>query len=420
MRLFDPAWAGRNYRIQTAANVVSGLGNAAAPIATTFAVLQLNSDWGATEIGWVMSARMAPLMVLLLIGGALADRLPRHLVMVGANLFNAASQAVLAALVLMGHPSLWALMLLSAAGGVGQAFYAPAAEGVILQAVPAEHAAKAFSVFKMALNGAQIGGAALGGALTAVVGPGWVLAGDAACFAVAALLRTGLEDVSERDAAGPGLVRELVVGWREFRSRQWLWAVVLQFGVLNACVLAVEAVYGPKAAAERMGGAGAWGLAMAALSVGMVSSGLLMARWQPRRVLLVGNGGVFLFGLPALALALHLPLAAVAAAMFLAGVGTSVFVVNWMVTLQQEIPEELLSRVSAYDSLGSFALLPAGTALAGPVAGALGLTGALWACALLCLALAAAALLVPDIRRLERRPAPAAAADREPEPVTSG
>ncbi|GAA2815862.1 MFS transporter [Kitasatospora paracochleata] len=415
-------WASRTYRIQTAATVVSGLGNAAAPIATAFAVL--GQGGGAGEVGWVTAARNVPLVLLLLIGGALADRLPRHRVMVAANLFNALSQAVLAALVLAGSAELWALLLLSAAGGAGQAFYAPAAEGVILQSVTPDHAGKAFSVFKMAVNGAQIGGAALGGALVGLVGPGWVLALDALCFAVAAALRALLRVApADRSAEDHGMIHELRVGWREFRSRRWLWAIVVQFAVVNSCVLAVEAVYGPVVAQQRLGGAGTWGMAMAALSVGMVTSGLLMARWQPRRVLLVGNGGVFLFGLPALVLALAAPTPLVVAAMFLSGVGVTVFSVGWMVTLHQEIPTELLSRISAYDSLGSFALLPVGTALAGPAAGAFGLGGALWGCAAITFALAAAVLVVPEVRRLTRTagqphhdPAPVP----EPEFLTSG
>ncbi|OKJ16181.1 MFS transporter [Kitasatospora sp. CB01950] len=413
-----PAWAGRNYRIQTASTVVSGLGNAAAPIATAFAVL--GAGWGTAEVGYVTAARTVPLVVLMLIGGAVADRWPRHVVMVSANVFNAVSQGVLAALVLMGHPPLWTLLALSAAGGAGQAFYAPAAEGVILRAVSAEHASKALSVFKMGMNGAQIAGAALGGLLAAVADPGWVLAGDAACFAVAALMRSGLTQVGGRRESGPSLVHELRVGWREFVSRRWLWAIVVQFSLMNACVLAVETVYGPVIAEDRMGGAGAWGTAMAALSVGMVASAVLMARWQPRRILLVGNGGVFLFGLPALALALGLPLIPVVVAMFLSGVGVTVFVVGWMVALRQEIPEELLSRISAYDAFGSFALLPAGTALAGPAADLLGRSGALWACALTCLGLAAAVLLVPEVRQLERKVPEARGNLPQPEPATSG
>jgi len=415
-------WAGRNYRIQTAATVVSGLGNAAAPIATAFAVLGHGGT--ATEVGYVTAARAVPLVLLLLVGGAVADRLPRHHVMVAANLFNALSGAALAALVLAGRTDLWALMLLSAAGGAGQAFYSPASEGVIMESVAPEHAGRAFSVYKMAVNAAQIGGAALGGALTALIGPGWVLALDAVCFAVAAALRVLLELPPVARDTGPdsSMVHELREGWREFAARRWLWAVVLQFALVNACTLAVEAVYGPVVAQQRLGGPRDWGLAMAALSVGMVTSGLLMARWQPRRLLLVGNGGVFLFALPALTLALGMPAPLIDLAMFLSGAGVTVFSVCWMVTLQQEIPAGMFSRVSAYDSFGSFALLPLGTGLAGPAAELLGLQGALWVCVAITLVLSAAVLAIPEVRRLTRRTQEAVYRTAVPEPdsVTSG
>ncbi|MFE5585005.1 MFS transporter [Kitasatospora sp. NPDC056531] len=395
------AWASRNFRIQTAATVISGLGNAGAPIATAFAVL---GNGGTTaEVGYVTAARLLPTVLLLVVGGTLADRLPRHHIMVAANLFSGVSQAVLAALVLAGNVQLWQLLVLSAAGGAGYALYSPAAGGMIMQAVPQEHAARAFSVFRMGQNASQIGGAALGGALTAAFGPGWVLALDALCFLIAAALRFLLEAESAPAPSGGSMLRDLREGWQEFASRRWLWVIVLQFAVLVACINAVEAVYGPTVAKDRLGGAGAWGLAMSAYGVGLVVTGLLMARWRPRRILLVGNWGVFLFGVPALALAVAAPLPVLVAAMFLSGVGVTVFGVNWMVALQQEVPEEMFSRVTAYDELGSYSLSPVGTALAGPAATVLGLSGALWACAVLCLLLSAAVLLDPQVRRLTRR-----------------
>ncbi|MFD5922127.1 MFS transporter [Kitasatospora sp. NPDC058201] len=418
------AWASRNFRIQTAATVIGGLGNAGAPIATAFAVLE--GGGSTTEVGYVTAARLLPTVLLLVLGGALADRLPRHHVMVGANLFSAAAQAALAAVVLTGGAPLWQLMLLSAAGGAGYAFYAPAAGGMVLESVAPEHAARAFSVYRMGLNAAQIGGAALGGALTAAVGPGWVLALDAGCFLVAAALRFLLETVPPvAAAAGGGMLRDLREGWQEFASRRWLWVIVLQFSVLVACISAVEAVYGPIVAKERLGGARDWGLAMAAYGVGLVATGVLMARWQPRRILLVGNWGVFLFGVPALALAVSAPLPVLAASMFLSGVGVTVFGVNWMIALQQEIPPEAFSRVAAYDEFGSLSLAPLGTALAGPAAGLLGLSGALWACAALSFLLSAVVLLEPQVRRLTRRPtagpttADAAADDAQGTPRTA-
>ncbi|MFC5887570.1 MFS transporter [Kitasatospora sp. CM 4170] len=411
------AWAGRNFRIQTAATVISGLGNAGAPIATAFAILE--GGGSTADVGYVTAARLLPTVLLLVLGGALADRLPRHHIMVAANLFSALAQAALAVLVLTGEAELWQLLLLSAGGGAGYAFYSPAAGGMILESVAPEHAARAFSVFRMGLNGAQIGGAALGGALTAAIGPGWVLAVDAGCFLVAAALRFFLETQPLTTARGGGMLRDLREGWQEFASRRWLWVIVLQFSVLVACVSAVEAVYGPIVAKQHLGGARAWGLAMAAYGIGLVSTGLLMVRWHPRRILLVGNWGVFLFGVPALALAVAAPLPVLAVAMFLSGAGVTVFGVNWMIALQQEIPAEAFSRVAAYDELGSLSLAPLGTALAGPAADALGLSGALWACAAISLVLSAAVLLEPQVRRLSRRTpaAPAAQSGGAAEPV---
>ncbi|MFI2609321.1 MFS transporter [Kitasatospora sp. NPDC018619] len=411
------AWASRNFRIQTAATVISGLGNAGAPIATAFAVL--GSGGSSTEVGYVTAARLVPTVLLMVLGGTLADRMPRHLIMVAANVFSGVSQAVLAALVLAGDVPLWQLLALSAAGGAGYALYSPASGGMIMQAVPQEHATRAFAVFRMGLNASQIGGAALGGALTAAVGPGWVLALDALCFLVAAGLRFFLEPEKAPAPSGSSMLRDLRAGWREFVSRRWLWVIVAQFSVLVACINAVESVYGPTAAAERLGGAGAWGLAMSAYGTGLVAAGVLMTRWRPRRILLVGNWGVFLFGVPALALAAEVPLALLVVAMFLSGVGVTVFSVNWMVALQQEVPEEMFSRVTAYDELGSYSLAPVGTALAGPAAVALGLAGALWACAAVCLVLSAVVLVDPQVRRLSRRgttDAPVPATEPTPAP----
>ncbi|MEV6786458.1 MFS transporter, partial [Streptomyces sp. NPDC051098] len=172
-----PEWAGRNYTLLTAAAIVTNLGSHGALIAAAFAVLESGGDAG--DVGLVAAARTLPLVLFLLIGGAVADRVPRHRVMVAANALNCVSQAVFAVLVLAGDAQLWQMMLLTALCGTGQAFFNPAAEGMLMSSVSGEQASRAFAVFRMAMHGAAIGGAALGGALIAAMGPGWVLAVDA-------------------------------------------------------------------------------------------------------------------------------------------------------------------------------------------------------------------------------------------------
>ncbi|WP_432172265.1 MFS transporter [Streptomyces sp. Tue6028] len=397
-----PSWAGRNYTLLTAAAVVTNLGSQGALIAAAFAVLESGGDGG--DVGLVAAARTLPLVLFLLIGGAVADRLPRHRVMVAANALNCASQAVFAALVISGDARLWQMMLLSALGGTGQAFFNPAAEGMLMSSVAGEQASRAFAMFRMAMQGAGLGGAALGGALVAVLGPGWVLAVDALAFALAGALRSFLDvsHIPPREPGG-GLLADLRDGWREFVGRPWLWTIVAQFSVVVAVVGAADAVYGPLVAQDSLGGPGPWGLALGAFGAGTVGGALLMTRWKPRRLLLAGTLCVFPLALPAAALAVPVPVGPLCAVMFASGLAIEVFGVSWMTALHQEIPEDKLSRVSAYDWFGSIAMVPLATALAGPVEQAVGRTTALWGCSALVVLVTAAVLCVSDVRNLTRR-----------------
>ncbi|MET9732474.1 MFS transporter [Streptomyces sp. NPDC006458] len=401
-RLHRPDWAGRNYSLLTAAAFVTNLGSHGALIAAAFAVLENGGDGG--DVGLVAGARTLPLVLFLLIGGAVADRVPRHRVMVAANALNCVSQGLFALLVLAGEPQLWQMMLLTALGGTGQAFFSPAAEGMLMSSVSGEQVSRAFAVFRMAMQGAAVGGAALGGAMVAALGPGWVLAADAAAFAVAGAMRSFLDvsHIPPREAGG-GLLADLREGWQEFIGRPWLWGIVVQFSIANAVVGAADAVYGPLVARDHLGGAGPWGLALGFFGAGTVAGALLMTRWKPRRLLLAGTLCVFPLALPSAALAVPVPIGVLCAVMFLTGVTLEVFGVSWMTALHQEIPENKLSRVSAYDWFGSVALMPLATALAGPAEEAFGRTEALWGCAVSIFTVTALVLLVPDVRRLRRR-----------------
>ncbi|MFJ6833961.1 MFS transporter [Streptomyces sp. NPDC091209] len=398
-----PSWAGRNYTLLTAAAVVTNLGAQGALIASAFAVLGAGGDGG--DVGLVAGARTLPLVLFLLIGGAVADRLPRHRVMVAANALNCVSQAAFAVLVISGEARLWQMMLLSALGGTGQAFFNPAAEGMLMSSVRGEQASRAFAMFRMAMQGAGVGGAALGGVLVAVIGPGWVLAVDAVAFAVAGALRSFLDvsHIPPREPGGGGLLADLRDGWREFVARPWLWAIVAQFSVVVAVVGAADAVYGPLVARDSLGGAGPWGLALGAFGAGTVGGALLMTRWRPRRLLLAGTLCVFPLAAPAAALAVPVPVGPLYAVMFVSGLAIEVFGVSWMTALHQEIPEDKLSRVSAYDWFGSIAMVPLATALAGPAEQVFGRATALWGCATLVVVVTAAVLCVPDVRNLTRR-----------------
>jgi MFS family permease len=141
---------------------------------------------------------------------------------------------------------------------------------------------------------------------------------------------------------------------------------------------------------------------LAAEGIGAVLGGFVMIRFRPPRMLLAASLSVPADSVFLLALAVPLPVPVIAAAAFLAGGCAEVFSVNWATTMQQEIPPAMLSRLSSYDALGSFALAPVGTVVAGPLAGAFGTRAVLVAGAIV-VGLTIAVLCVPEVRHLERR-----------------
>ena len=331
--------------------------------------------------------------------------------MVGANLASGAIQAVVAALLLTGNAQVWELALLAFLGGASSAFFFPASAGIVPQTVPPELQQQANAALRLGLNATNIVGAALGGVLVAASSPGWAIAVDAATFGLAAVAIAAMRLPPGLRMQGSTVVRELREGWSDFWSRGWLWAIVLQFGIVNAFESGALGVLGPQVARAHLGGPAAWGAVLTATSIGLVLSGMVMLRWRPRRILYVATLSVFPLALPLLALARPAPLAVVAAAGFVAGASVEIFGVLWDTAMQQEIPQEKLSRLSSYDALGSWALMPLALAVMGPLASAIGTRATLLASSALVVGATLPVLLSGDVRHLERRSASRAFAE---------
>jgi MFS family permease len=378
---------------------ISMLGSTVAPVALAFAVVELSGS--PSDLGLVLAASFLPQILFLLVGGVWADRLPRHVVMVGADLVGAAAQATLAVLVLTGEALVWHVVVVAAVRGVSAAFFMPAATGVIPQTVRPEHLQQANALLGLSRNTTGIGGAAAGGLLVAGLGPGWALAADAATYVLGACFLVFLR-LPPMPEMRRRFVEELVEGWAEVRSHTWLWAIVLQFTFINAFSWSAFYVLGPFVATDHLGGAAAWGLILTAEACGMLIGGFIALRFRPQRPLLVGNAAILLIALPLGALALTADKALIAAAALVAGVGVEFFEVVWATTLQQRIPEHRLSRVSSYDWLGSFALVPVGTMIVGPLAATIGIADTLWLAAGIVVVAATAALMVREVRGVAR------------------
>lgn len=368
--------AARRFVLLASGQTISMLGSAMAPVALAFALLALTHS--ARDLGIVLTARSVAIILFLLLGGAVSDRLPRHVVLVSSSLLAGMSQSAAAALLLTGTAHVSALAALQVVNGASSAFTFPAANALIPQTVPADALRQANAVLRIGSNGARIIGAALGGVVVAALGPGWGIAADAGSFFAAAAMFAAVR-VTAAAVPKDSMFRQLAAGWREFWKRTWLWVVVVQFAFINMASGGAFNVLGPVIASQRLGGARAWGVIIAADSIGMIAGGVIAARRRDSRPLLAGNLALFL-QLPQFALlALAAPVPLIAAASVLAGIGVEIFAVRWITTMQEQIPADMQSRMFAYDALGSFLFIPIGQTLAAPAQSALGTSGGIWA-----------------------------------------
>jgi MFS family permease len=387
----------RDFRLVFGAFAVSMVGDRMVTIALAFAVLGLGGS--ASEVGVVLACRALPLVATLLIGGVVADRVSRRAVMVAADLSRVATQGLLGALLILGHPPIWSLAVLAGLTGAATGFFNPAATGLLPAVVPPEQLQPANGLRATAMSGGEILGPAIAGVLIATVGPGWAIAIDAASFAVSAAFLAQLRLPRRIAREASSFVHDLRTGWVEFRSRSWVWSLVLAASLGNLLWGAVN-VLGPVVAKRELGGAAVWGTVMATMGIGALAGSVVAIRARPHRPLVVGVLALVLFALPPALLAAGAPTALLAVGTFLAGGGMMLGISLYESTFQRNIPPDVLSRVSSYDWLGSVALQPVGLAIWGPIAVAIGIDEALWLAAILLFLSVLGPLAIREVRTM--------------------
>jgi MFS family permease len=366
-------------------------------VAVSFAVLDLTGS--VSDLGFVFAARTVPLVVFLLAGGVLADRLPRRAVMLTADVVRFGAQGLTAALLVSGHARLWHLIALQAVYGAATAFFNPASTALIPATISEGRLQQANALRGLAQAIGNVAGPALAGLIVAAASPGWALAADSVSFAVSAIFLARLRLPPHEKLPAQPFLHDLHEGWREVKKRTWLWAILVFAGVGNM-VSNVFFILGAYVAKTSLGGAGAWALIVSSFGLGSVVGGVIALRLRPRRPLAFVSVGCAFLALPAALLAVRAPTAAIAVAGFVGGCGVAPFNPIWETVLQRRIPRAALSRVSAYDWLVSVALSPVGQMLVGPVSAGIGVDATLWAAAVVFAGGSAAMLAVPSVRNL--------------------
>jgi predicted MFS family arabinose efflux permease len=396
----------RSFRLLFFGQGFSSIGDGVAPVALSFAVLDLTGS--VRDLGLILAAQTLPLISFVLFGGVWSDRLSRKLVMLVSDLVRAATQAASAALLLAGVAHVWQLAALQAGYGLAKAFFAPASTGLVPETVQTEQLQAANSLMGAGENLAFVIGPALGGVLVVTAGSGWGLALDAVAFLVSAASLQMMRIPRDAPVRRRRMIAELREGWQAFSSRTWLWASVASLTLIVTIVFAPLDVLGPAVARAHLGGAGAWGAINTASATGAAVGGAAGLRWKPRYPLRAGFL-VTLVGEPALLflLADGELLALIIAFALVAGMAAALFNVFWFTALQREIPAGEISRVSSWDHLGTYALTPIGLAVVGPVAVAFGISATLYAAGVLVVMITLAALAIPAVRNFPAAGAPA-------------
>ena len=378
---------------------ISNVGNGVSPIALAYGVLNLPHATGR-DLSIVMAARFVPLLAFMLFGGVIADRFQRNRLVGGSDMLGSFLAATSAISLIAGFSSTWLLALMGALFGILNAIWWPAMSGVLPEILPKEKLQEGNAVIGLMTNIGYILGTLAGGILVSTVGAGWGLLVDATSFFIAGVIVWNLPLIGKIKEKSPGIFHDLVIGWREFISRTWVIAMVISFALINMAFESMLSVLGPLNFSDPVSGPRQWSYNLAGLSVGMLMGGIWALKIKIGRPLFLAMVLVAISAIWDFALAFNFSLPVSVLASVFSGISVEIFLVTWNTSLQSHVPEESYSRVSSYDTLGSYGIAPLGIVAAGPLAMHFGVDRILFATGAITLIASIASLLVPSVRNL--------------------
>jgi MFS family permease len=397
----DRLWSG-NFRLYFTARSIAMLGDTMLPVALSAGLLSYG--YSAGDIGLVMAATTACFAGFVIFGGVFADRFNARALMIGADLVRVCSQSTAAYLFVTHQVRLWEMAVIAVVNGTAAAMFQPGVASTVVRVATDIQGAN--GVTRTAESVASLAGPALAGVLVGFTTPGAVFAVHASTYLTSALCLVALRLAPlppRLTAAATGFRADLAEGWREFRSRTWMWSVIVVWMVFMVCTVGP---YTPLAAAQIIPahGAGAYGLVNSALGGGTAVGALLAMRVRAARPLRAGSLALFGTALMPVSVGLGLPLYAIASCVFVTGGGLAFWGVNWATSVQTQVPGEILNRIHAYEVAGSVALVPVGQAGAGPAASVFGARDVLLAGGAVAVGVAVTLLSIPAVRDLRRAP----------------
>ena len=413
---FARALRSRPFALLWLGQTISTLGDGAYLTALAWQVLVLTGSGAA--MGIVLIATSIPRLLFLLLGGVIADRLPRRLVMLWADAGRAIAVGAIAVLSYTNTLQFWQLIALGLLFGLSQAFFLPAYQSIAPQLVEVEALPSA-----NALNGLtrEIGilvGPALGAVLVANFSTASAFGFDALTFLVSALCllavrvpikpllaQEGVETEPAKRRGARGVFADIREGIGYIATSSWLWVTIAIASLGNALRAPYSVTLPLHVRDFYHSGVGLYGAIISASAVGAILATLIVG--QLRRIRhrgIVAYSALVVSSLAMMAFALPVPHDLVPVvtltAFALDGAGIGCFEVIWVTVLQEMVPSEKLGRVSSVDFVGSFLFQPLGLAAIGFLTDAVATPWIFFACGALSLLLNASGFLVRGIREL--------------------
>ncbi|WP_327353918.1 MFS transporter [Streptomyces sp. NBC_01304] len=384
------------FRLLFLGRSLSLVGDAAIPLALSFAVLSVTRSASAMAI--VLASAMVPKLLLLPIGGVAGDWFNAKTVALTTDVIRAASQLFVGYELLSGEPQLWQLALAEAIGGAASAFALPTLPSLITGTVEKkEQLHRANALLGVVTTSSRVGGPVVAAVLVGLAGPGLAFVLDGLSFVVSALL-LGMTPVRPVSVQRRSLRADLAEGWQEVRSRDWYWTSLIGHSAWNGAA-AVLMTLGPGLAVGELGGKGTWTALVIVGGVGLVLGSLLAGRARPRRPVMTANLGLATYAVPLVLLGAQAPAALIIATYGLAQAALGFLMPIWETSVQSAIPATALARVTSYDWLLSLGAMPLGYVLAPLAADAWGPAVPLWIAAGLVGVACAGTAAVPGVRR---------------------
>jgi MFS family permease len=382
------------------ARFISNFGNGMGPIALAFGILALPNG-SANMLGFVLGTTTVVFLLMAPFGGVIADKYGRAR-MVG--LTDMAAGAVLFIQVFYfakGDVPLAILLITNGFFGLMWGIFWPAFSGLMPAVLPEEGLQKGNALNAFMTNAGVISGAAVAGILIDIFGVAFTLAIDAASFFISGLMIFTFRHLTPRAQKTENtMLDDLIHGWKIFLSFRWIVIIVGAFSFIVMCWAAAENVLGPLIALEHFNGAKSWSFVISAESAGLIVGSLIAIKVKPKypmRFLMISSFTITFY---IWSLAKPQSLLMIAFGAFLFGITLDLWGTLWSTALQRKVPRDSLSRVSAFDAMGSMMFRPVGLAIAAPLSTLVGIENFLQILAAITVVAIVVPLLDPQVRNM--------------------